>query len=25
VLEAKFYPGKSDIVSGCMEMMGKKA
>jgi pyruvate dehydrogenase E1 component beta subunit len=25
VLEAKFYPDKSDIVSGCMEMMGKKA
>ncbi len=23
VLEAKFYPGKADIISGCTEMLGK--
>ncbi|MFC1982113.1 alpha-ketoacid dehydrogenase subunit beta, partial [Chloroflexota bacterium] len=25
VLEAKFYPGKADIVSCCLEMLGKKS
>jgi len=25
ILEAKFYPGKADVVSGCLEIMGKKA